>query len=133
MDGTDERGAATGGLPAPLSLTVKEAAELATARSAIRNWLSRALPDEHADEVLLAGGEALANALEHGQAPVMVAMEWGDDATLTLQVRDSGTWQVSASAPARGFGIPIMNALMDNLRMETTDGTAVELRRKFGA
>ena len=132
MDGTDQRAANNGDRPAPFSLTVAAAADLSVARSEIRAWLGHVLPDRHADEVLLAGGEALANALEHGQAPVTVAMEWTEDATLTLQVRDAGRWQVPASSPTRGRGIPIMSALMDSFTVETKDGTAVQLRRKFG-
>lgn len=118
-------------LPAPLNLTVRAAAELGSVRSAIRTWLNRSLPTEHTDEVLLASGEALANALEHGQLPVMIAMEWREDRTLQLRVSDSGSWRLKAEAPTRGLGIPIMTALTDSLTVETTDGTAVRLSRKF--
>ena len=88
------------------------------------------------DEILLASGEAVANALEHGRTPISLNLSWTDD-TLDLTVRDSGGWRVSANAvrpkpPQRGLGIPIMTALTDSLTFETTDGTTVKLSRRFG-
>ena len=79
---------------------------------------------------MLACGEAVDNALEHGTPPVSVEMSW-DDAVLTIVVRDSGTWRVSAQLPPRGLGLPIMMALMDNVTVDTTDGTAIRLSRRF--
>ena len=79
---------------------------------------------------MLACGEAVDNALEHGSPPVTVEMDW-EDALLTIVVRDAGTWRVSAQVPPRGLGLPIMMALMDNVSVDTTDGTAIRLSRRF--
>ncbi len=120
----------------PLEITVSAARDLAAARAAVRSWLRGSIPGENVDEILLASGEAVANALEHGRTPISLSLSWTDD-TLDLTVRDSGGWRVSANAvhpkpPRRGLGIPIMTALTDSLTFETTDGTTVKLSRRFG-
>jgi anti-sigma regulatory factor (Ser/Thr protein kinase) len=119
----------------PLAITVAAPSELSGVRAAVRQWLRDSIADGHADEILLATGEALANALEHGTGPVTLTLEWVDD-TLNLAVRDTGAWSVGEPAsrqPARrGLGIPIMTALSDSLTFETNDGTTVKLSRRFG-
>lgn len=102
----------------------------------MRRWLGRRLSGDRADEVLLACGEAVDNALEHGAVPIVVELHWdgGDgsaDPSLDVAVRDAGTWRVAAQVVSRGLGIPIMMALMDSLTIDTTDGTAVRLSRRF--
>jgi anti-sigma regulatory factor (Ser/Thr protein kinase) len=57
-------------------------------------------------------------------------MGW-DGGVLTIVVRDTGTWRVSAAVPPRGLGLPIMMALMDNVTVDTTDGTAIRLSRRL--
>lgn len=130
MDGSDQTASASG----PLSLSITAARELAHARAALRGWLPTSIPVAQNDEVLLAIGEALANALEHGQTPITLRAEWVDS-TLHLTVRDAGPWRGSVDPPTRdrtrGLGIPIMTALTDNLTFETTDGTTVTLSRRF--
>jgi len=133
MDGTDH-GSTT--QREPLTITMTAASELGPARARVRSWLRGSIPDQQTDEILLASGEALANALEHGLIPITLTLEWVDN-TLNLVVRDSGAWRVSADSSAvapkrRGLGIPIMTALTDNLTFETTDGTTVKLSRRFG-
>ena len=116
-----------------LTISITGAHELAHVRATLRDWLRARIPIGQADEILLASGEALANALEHGRTPVTLELRWVDN-TLQLAVRDSGSWRVSADAPTRrtrGLGIPIMTALTDSLTFETTDGTTVTLSRRF--
>ena len=129
MDGSEQNPSASG----PLSISITAARGLARARTTLRRWLRASIPNENADEILLASGEALANALEHGQIPITLRAEWVDR-TLHLTVRDSGSWR-PADAPSRdrsrGLGIPIMTALTDNLAFDTTNGTAVTLSRRF--
>lgn len=131
VTGDDQNAAAP---PESLSISITAAHELATARATVRDWLRASIPVGQADEILLASGEALANALEHGRTPITLRLEWVDR-TLHLTVRDSGSWRVSAntSPPGRkrGLGIPIMTALTDSLTFETTDGTTVKLSRRF--
>lgn len=131
MDGSEQTKTVP---PEPLSISITGAPELAAARATLRDWLRAVIPVGHADEILLASGEALANALEHGRPPVSLRLEWVDNA-IRLAVRDSGSWLVSGDAPTRnnprGLGIPIMTALSDSLTFETTDGTTVTLSRRF--
>jgi anti-sigma regulatory factor (Ser/Thr protein kinase) len=87
--------------------------------------------DSDADDVRLACGEAVSNALEHGKPPVTVDLSWNESSGLTVVVRDGGKWVVSAATPPRGLGLPIMMALMDNVTIDTTDGTAIRLSRRF--
>lgn len=131
MDRIDQRTSEALAHTQPFSGTVRVGAELASVRSGIRTWLARSLSNDLMDEVLLASGEALANALEHGQPPVAITLEWVEGRTLRLRIRDSGKWHVHADASTRGRGIPIMTTLMDSLTVETTDGTAIELTRRF--
>ena len=131
MDPTDDGNDA----PGPLAITISTAGDLGAARAALRTWLRVVVSDEQIDEIVLASGEALANALEHGRPPITMSGSW-DGGMLRVTVRDSGAWTVSAGGrrqggSSRGLGIPIMTALTDSLTFETTDGTAVVLTRLF--
>jgi anti-sigma regulatory factor (Ser/Thr protein kinase) len=114
-----------------LTVSVESESHLRTRRAEIRAWLRRRTTDRHADDVLLACGEAVDNALEHGRPPVTVELSWVDRNGLAVVVHDSGEWIVSAAAPPRGLGFPIMMALMDMVTIDTTDGTAVRLTCRF--
>lgn len=118
----------------PVTLTISTARDLAPARSALRSWLQGSITPAEVDEILLASGEAWANAIEHGVAPITVMLAWDDD-TLRVTIRDAGVWQAPTSGRttvhARGLGIPIMKALADSLTFETIDGTAVTFTRRF--
>jgi anti-sigma regulatory factor (Ser/Thr protein kinase) len=114
-----------------LTVSVESESHLTTRRAEIRAWVRQRTTDRHADDVLLACGEAVDNALEHGRPPVTVELSWVDRNGLAVVVHDSGEWIVSAAAPPRGLGFPIMMALMDMVTIDTTDGTAVRLTRRF--
>jgi anti-sigma regulatory factor (Ser/Thr protein kinase) len=114
-----------------LALTVSSRADLSHCRAEMRAWILQRVGDRASDDVVLACGEAIDNGLEHGKPPVTVELEWGDGDNLTVVVRDSGAWRVSAAQPPRGLGLPIMMALMDNVTVDTTDGTAVRLSRRL--
>lgn len=118
-------------LPDTLTVTVSSRSELAARRADIRSWVNRRAGDCKADDMILACGEAIDNALEHGTPPVGVEIAFGDDNVLTIVVRDAGSWRVSAAMPPRGLGLPIMMALMDKVTVDTTDGTAVRLSRRL--
>ena len=130
MDDIDHRQARSP-QAAPLTISVRAAAELASIRRQMRSWLSPSLSPADMDEVLLAAGEALANAIEHGAPPITLSLEWTGELLLQLRVRDSGAWRLSSETASRGLGIPIMTALMDSFTVETTDGTAIQLSRQF--
>lgn len=117
-----------------LRVPISDPTEVHSARARMRRWLNHRLARDRADEVLLACGEAVDNAIEHGASPIVVELRWdGDEASqaLDVTVRDPGTWRVAAEFETRGLGIPIMMALMDSLTIDTTDGTAVRLSRRF--
>jgi anti-sigma regulatory factor (Ser/Thr protein kinase) len=114
-----------------LTLTLESRSDLATRRAEIRDWMRRRAQERDANDVVLACGEAVDNALEHGTPPVTVEMSWEGGDLLTIVVRDAGTWRVSAELPPRGLGLPIMMALMDNVTVDTTDGTAIRLSRRL--
>jgi anti-sigma regulatory factor (Ser/Thr protein kinase) len=114
-----------------LVLTVSSRADLSQRRADMRAWVRQRVGDRESDDVVLACGEAIDNGLEHGKPPVTVRLDWDDDDILTVVVRDAGAWRVSAALPPRGLGLPIMMALMDNVTVDTTDGTAVRLSRRL--
>jgi anti-sigma regulatory factor (Ser/Thr protein kinase) len=114
-----------------LDLTVGSRADLSQRRAEIRAWIGQWVGDRESDDVVLACGEAIDNGLEHGKPPVTVKLDWTDGGLLNVVVRDAGAWSVSAAVPPRGLGLPIMMALMDNVTVDTTEGTAVRLSRRL--
>ena len=107
--------------------------ELRIARDAARNWLEQhGVLGRRAHDVVLALGEACANAVEHayrgGTGEVEVEIS-GTAADLLLSVRDRGRWRVPAADGDRGRGTSIMQALASELRVDTTEGgTTVTIR-----
>jgi len=126
--------------PGPLELKFPASAgELAPTRSALRNWLTQArVGPEQSMDVLIAAGEAVANAIEHGhrQAPEgmisLSATALVDQVQVTIT--DSGTWKApqAATNPHRGRGIALMRALMHDVTIEShTAGTTVHLSARI--
>jgi anti-anti-sigma factor len=113
-------------------------ANLAAARAAIREWLTAArIGADGVQDVVLATGEALANAVEHGSpgdgsASLRVAMSQGPDRTVRIEIADEGRWRPPASEPGlRGQGIRIMRAVMDEVDIERGEGgTTVRMLRR---
>jgi serine/threonine-protein kinase RsbW len=109
-------------------------ARLAPTRSAMRGWLDqRHLAEEEIDDVVLATGEALANAIEHpdtnGAEPIRLAC-WVDGSEVIVRVVDHAPWGSASPDLERGNGIALMRALMDTVAIQTDeDGACVELRR----
>jgi anti-sigma regulatory factor (Ser/Thr protein kinase) len=126
--------------PAPLDLLfTADSAQLAPVRAALRNWLSRCdLSQRTAQDVLVAAGEACANAVEHGhrQAPGQpIRLHAAATATqLRLTVTDSGRWKDAQpeANPHRGHGIPLMRALMQQVTIEPgATGTTVDMQLRI--
>ena len=95
-------------------------------------------PDE-VDDIKLAAGEALSNAVEHGASDrsngFSVRCQF-DDEELTIEIRDNGrgfATDVRDPTPIeqrnRGFGIFIMRRLMDAVHFDR-NGTMVRLTRR---
>jgi len=128
--------------PAPLDLAFPaESAQLAPVRAALRNWLNRcSLTHRAAQDVLVAAGEACANAIEHGHrhAPgQLVRLHAAATVSqLRLTVTDTGRWKDSQPGgnPHRGHGIPLMRALMHHVTIEPgSAGTIVDMQLRISS
>jgi anti-sigma regulatory factor (Ser/Thr protein kinase) len=125
--------------PAPLELTFQaDVSNLAPARHALRSWLTRARVDpDQSLNVLIAAGEAVANAIEHGHrnSPGTISL----DATVLvdevqLTITDTGSWKTPqpAANPHRGRGITLMRGLMNDVTINPeTAGTTVHLSARI--
>jgi anti-anti-sigma factor len=118
-------------LPRPLELRLPARPEaLGEARHGVREWL-RTLPMAPAarEDVVLACGEALANAVEHGGAggragtTMWIDAAWEEDGVVSLTVRDDGRWAPPEPDPdgRRGRGIALMRRIMDAVEIDPAD------------
>ncbi|GAA1642436.1 SpoIIE family protein phosphatase [Actinoplanes couchii] len=125
--------------PGPLELEFPaEATRLAPVRSALRGWLDRAGVDKMtAQNVLVAAGEACANAIEHGHRDSpggkirLRAAATVDD--LHVVVVDSGLWKIPITGETyRGRGLMLMRALMHEITVTTgSAGTTIEMQARI--
>jgi PAS domain S-box-containing protein len=133
--------------PAPLSVQVPadDPSCLAFLRAKLRWWLSAAsVGAREASDVMIAAGEATANAVEHatagrpaGAAPVQITLTArATHATIQLTVADTGTWRpppADREQPApgtRGHGVIFMHALMNEVTIDPSPhGTTVTLTK----
>lgn len=116
--------------PAPLALEFPaDANRLAEVRGALRDWLRQAgLGPDQIHAVLVAAGEAVANAIEHGHrdhpmGPVTLNATVGAT-DVKITVVDSGSWKPpEPDAKAhRGRGIALMRALVDDVVINPENG-----------
>jgi PAS domain S-box-containing protein len=124
--------------PAPFrAVLAPDPAELAGARAALRDWLRTAgVPEDDAAAVLIAAGEACANAIEHGygfsgdrSVELRASIVAG---RLDLLIRDEGTWKVPTDRGNRGRGRVLMERLMDRADIDSgPHGTLVRLRKEL--
>jgi PAS domain S-box-containing protein len=120
--------------PAPLQVAFPaDANQLAPVRHALRHWLSEcALPTELIQDVLVAAGEACANAIEHGHrhrpdGTIRLVAEAATD-RLTVQVTDTGEWKEPEPSLHRGRGLALMRAVMHHVTVTPgPDGTVVTM------
>ncbi|MFI7689836.1 SpoIIE family protein phosphatase [Nonomuraea sp. NPDC049655] len=128
--------------PAPLEVDFPaESSQLAPVRSALREWLARCqLTPSLVQNVLVAAGEACANAIEHGHrnAPgrtirLRAVATPGD---LRLTVADTGRWKPPEpeANPHRGRGVALMRALMNEVTIEPgAAGTTVDMQARISS
>lgn len=106
-------------------------------RHGLRRWLAAhgASPRDIA-ALTLAVGEASANAIEHAYSPraaVFVVEARHEDGTVTVSVRDTGTWRARRSGN-RGRGLQLIESMVDEVDVRTTAaGTEVVMRRRIGS
>ncbi|MEU0152176.1 ATP-binding protein [Micromonospora fulviviridis] len=113
---------------------------LAPTRERLRGWLrAHGVSEYDIETVLIATGEACANAIEHGYrfAPegitTLSAGLRGDH--LVIEVRDRGGWRgadAGGDGTDRGRGQLIMNQVMDEASIVgTPEGTTVRLVKRL--
>ncbi|MEV0001895.1 SpoIIE family protein phosphatase [Micromonospora sp. NPDC050980] len=126
--------------PGPLELDFPaESSRLAEVRTALRGWLDRCgLAPAYSYNVLVAAGEACANAIEHGHRDTpggrirLRAAATAD--ALRVSVTDSGRWrdQNRPADPSRGRGLALMRALMDSITVTPgATGTTVDMQARI--
>jgi anti-sigma regulatory factor (Ser/Thr protein kinase) len=124
--------------PAPLEVDLPaEASHLAPTRAALKGWLTRAgMDDDQTLKVLIATGEALANAIEHGHRVLtegnisLRAIALADRVHVT--VVDAGSWKPPVAAAHRGRGIALMRALMQDVTIQQrATGTTVHMHTRI--
>jgi anti-sigma regulatory factor (Ser/Thr protein kinase) len=122
----------TGSLANGIDLSAPARAETSPLfRSALREFLAHTpLSLERAGDVVLAVGEATANAIEHaylGSRGTIRLRAMATEARVIVEVQDSGNWRSGNSAD-RGRGLGIIRALVDIASIESTSaGTSVRL------
>ena len=126
--------------PVPLEIDFPPDVDgLAGIRVTLRDWLSRAgVGAQQIHAVLVAAGEAVANAIEHGhrEAPSgVISLRAIASATeVNLTITDSGSWKRPrpAAEPHRGRGMKLMRALMQEVVINPeTGGTTVHLTARI--
>ncbi len=116
--------------PGPLELAFPaDTAQLRPVRARLRTWLDGCgLSTQLAQDALVAAGEAVANAIEHGHRD-----RPGHEITLRaavtanrlqLTVTDTGSWLPPGPEPApyRGKGLTLMQAMMDHVSIDAGEG-----------
>ncbi|ETK30917.1 SpoIIE family protein phosphatase, partial [Microbispora sp. ATCC PTA-5024] len=126
--------------PAPLEMTFPaESSQLAPVRKALRTWLAQCdLPAQMIQNILVAAGEACANAIEHGHRhspgeTVRLRAEAFVD-VLRLTVADTGRWKSPQpeANPHRGRGVALMRALMQQVTITPSPyGTTVDMHTRI--
>ena len=133
--------------PAPLTVQVPadDPSCLALLRARLRQWLPAAgIGSREATDIMIAAGEATANAFEHATAgrpadaaPVQITLTARAAHTMVqLTVADTGSWRpppADREQPApgtRGHGVIFMHALMDDVTIDPSEhGTTVTLTK----
>jgi len=124
-------------MPAPLRQRLPaEPGQLTVLRRAVRRWAAAAaLEPDRSDDLLLALGEAAANAVEHAYRDGATG-DWtyevarGGDGSLSVAVQDWGSWRPPLADPGfRGRGVEFVRHLSEEVDIEHGDtGTTVRFR-----
>jgi anti-anti-sigma factor len=113
-------------------------ASLPVLRRRLSTWLTGlGMGEQDRVGVMVAAGEACANAAEHAYrgaepGPMRVAAAVDVDGLLTVTIRDEGRWRPPDRDPGdRGRGLLIMRQLVDAVALEEAGGTTVTLRLRL--
>jgi PAS domain S-box-containing protein len=114
--------------------------ELAPTRAALRTWLDeRNTTARTREDLLIAVGEALGNAVEHAYnrgpaGTITMAIVEDEQGDLHVEIRDRGQWQDESEGADRGRGTGIMSALTrDFTRATDQSGTTVKFTFPVGS
>jgi PAS domain S-box-containing protein len=113
-----------------------EPSALRSLRALLRRWLAQAdASDVDVHAIVMACSEACTNAIEHaGAAPdEKISFEAVlHDNEVDVVVSDRGHWREGRPPSDQGRGLELIDALMDDVQLETTpDGTTIRLRRSL--
>ncbi len=104
-------------------------------RRRLRSWLrDQGVGGEDLIDIILAAGEALANAVEHafdpGEAGRYELHASCEDGVVTIVVADDGAWRPPKADTTRGRGLPIVRSTMDEMVLSHEDpGTRLTMTR----
>ncbi len=125
-------------LPEPsLRLRVQaRASSVELLRERLRLWLDElGVSGEDGFDVSLAVTEAFANAVEHPNEPSLRVVDIEGnchDDTLTIVIRNHGSWREPHGREEGGYGFPLMRELMDAVSVDTqSEGPSITLQRQL--
>lgn len=111
-----------------------ESAQLLRQRLSL--WLDElGAKDDEIFDISLASTEAFANAIEHPHEPRADAIEVDANVTgrtITLTVRDHGSWRQLRERQEGGYGFPLMRHHMDTVEVRSErEGTTITMQRQL--
>lgn len=114
-----------------------EVTAVSSARRDLERFLRTAgVPEMELQDLVLGCAEACSNAVQHAYGPeggrfrIAAEIEAG---VVRVTVSDDGTWRRFNEASGGGRGLPIMNAIVDDVDVSRTpQGTRVTLRKLVG-
>jgi anti-sigma regulatory factor (Ser/Thr protein kinase) len=122
--------------PGPLEMDfTADVRHMGPSRAALRNWLNQAgVANDQIQDMLVAAGEAVANAIEHGhrnRPDGLISLRAKAVADgLQVSVVDTGVWKTphQVAGEYRGRGISLMRCLVQDLSIQSNDmGTTVHM------